>query len=331
MTTIYLVRHAEAEGNLYRILQGQYDSTVTVKGYRQLAALKRRFLDIPLDAVYASDLHRTMVTASALSAPKGLTIRPMAGLREIHAGAWECRTWAELNRLYPEMNRNFNKAPDLWHAEGSETFAQVRDRMMTALGQIIRENPGRSVAVASHGGALRTLIGTLEGRTLREIGETGHADNTSVTKLEAEGDEIRVIYRDDASHLPRELSTFARQKWHQSDKATEPGLHYRAAEDETGLRADALLEGNDVGRLEAHLEPDCLWIDRYELAPSLRGRNYGIQPMGQAVCFARSRGRDFVRLAPTAETAGFFEKFGFVRREDGAYELDIRLIVREIL
>ena len=26
MTTIYLIRHAEAEGNLYRIAQGQYNS-----------------------------------------------------------------------------------------------------------------------------------------------------------------------------------------------------------------------------------------------------------------------------------------------------------------
>ena len=29
MTTIYLILHAEAEGNLYRIVQGQHDSFVT--------------------------------------------------------------------------------------------------------------------------------------------------------------------------------------------------------------------------------------------------------------------------------------------------------------
>ena len=75
MTKIYLVRHAEAEGNLYRVVHGQYNSIITPRGYRQLACLRQRFLDIPLDAVYCSDLFRTTVTATALSVPKGLTLR----------------------------------------------------------------------------------------------------------------------------------------------------------------------------------------------------------------------------------------------------------------
>ena len=67
MTTIYLIRHAEAEGNLYRIAQGQHDSNLTDRGWRQVRALERRFADIPIDAVYASDLYRTRATASARS------------------------------------------------------------------------------------------------------------------------------------------------------------------------------------------------------------------------------------------------------------------------
>ena len=47
MTTIYLIRHAEAEGNLYRLAHGQYNSTLTPRGYRQLSVLRRRFQDRP--------------------------------------------------------------------------------------------------------------------------------------------------------------------------------------------------------------------------------------------------------------------------------------------
>ena len=43
MTTIYLIRHAEAEGNLYRRAHGWYNSTITDRGYRQIAALAKRF------------------------------------------------------------------------------------------------------------------------------------------------------------------------------------------------------------------------------------------------------------------------------------------------
>ena len=75
MTTIYLIRHAEAEGNLYRIAQGQANSSITDRGERQIQALARRFADIPIDAVYASDLYRTCATASAIYKPQGCAIR----------------------------------------------------------------------------------------------------------------------------------------------------------------------------------------------------------------------------------------------------------------
>ena len=57
MTTIYLIRHAEAEGNLYRRAHGWYNSIITDRGYRQIAALgealcrhkiRRRLLKRPL-------------------------------------------------------------------------------------------------------------------------------------------------------------------------------------------------------------------------------------------------------------------------------------------
>ena len=66
MTTIYLVRHAEAEGNAYRRIHGQYDSLITPNGLRQIEALSKRFAEVPVDACYASDLYRTRKTAEAV-------------------------------------------------------------------------------------------------------------------------------------------------------------------------------------------------------------------------------------------------------------------------
>ena len=93
MTTIYLIRHAEAEGNLYRIAQGQANSSITDRGERRIQALARRFADIPIDAVYASDLYRTCATASAIYKPKGLPLHRRRDLREICVGVWEEKTW----------------------------------------------------------------------------------------------------------------------------------------------------------------------------------------------------------------------------------------------
>ena len=82
-TKIFLVRHAEAEGNLFRVAHGQYDSNLTPRGYRQLHYLRERFRGEKLDAVYGSDLTRTHATASALYVPRGLDFRPEPRLREV--------------------------------------------------------------------------------------------------------------------------------------------------------------------------------------------------------------------------------------------------------
>ena len=55
-TKIFLIRHAEAEGNLFRVAHGQYDSVITPRGYRQLAYLRRRFQNETIDAVYGLSL-----------------------------------------------------------------------------------------------------------------------------------------------------------------------------------------------------------------------------------------------------------------------------------
>ena len=87
MTTIYLVRHAEAEGNLYRIAHGHYNSCITDdRGCRQIRALAERFRDVPVDAVYASDLIRTRTTAQSIYLPKGLQLHPDPAFREICMG-----------------------------------------------------------------------------------------------------------------------------------------------------------------------------------------------------------------------------------------------------
>ena len=155
MTRLYIVRHAEAEGNLYRRVHGWYDSLITDNGRRQIAALAYRFQDVPIDAVYASDLFRTKTTAGAVYRPKGLPLRTRPDLREIHLGVWEDRTWGELARWDGERLRRFNAmAPD-FAVEGGETFAQVQARILRAVLDIAADHPGQSVAVFSHGSAIR--------------------------------------------------------------------------------------------------------------------------------------------------------------------------------
>ena len=149
MTTIYLIRHAEAEGNLYRRAHGWYNSTITDRGYRQIAALAKRFADTKFDAVYSSDRFRTMITALSIYKTHGLPLRTVRALREIDVGYWEDTPWAELERIDPEQLANFSNDSQKWHVDGCESFAEVRDRMRKVLTEIAEAHPNGTVAVFS--------------------------------------------------------------------------------------------------------------------------------------------------------------------------------------
>ena len=43
MTSIYLVRHCQAQGNVNRVFQGRIDSEISEEGRRQLDRLAERF------------------------------------------------------------------------------------------------------------------------------------------------------------------------------------------------------------------------------------------------------------------------------------------------
>ena len=66
MTEIYLIRHTQAEGNLFRAMQGHWDGDVTALGLQEIDALAERMRDVKIDALYASDLKRAVLTAGAI-------------------------------------------------------------------------------------------------------------------------------------------------------------------------------------------------------------------------------------------------------------------------
>lgn len=214
MTKIYIIRHAEAEGNLFRIVQGQVDSYLTATGYRQLEFLAERFKDVHLDALYSSDLRRAAETAGAITKYHDLKLKKSPQLREICMGVWEGKSFGDMAYADPEAMFRFNNDPANWSAEGAETYASCGERFLTELKKIAAENEGKAVAVVSHGVVIRAALRILLGIPSAEISEKlPHGDNTAVSLLSAENGEFTVEYYNDNSHVPYELSTFAKQTW----------------------------------------------------------------------------------------------------------------------
>lgn len=244
ITKVYLVRHAEAEGNLYRRIHGWYDALITDNGYRQIAALEERFASIPVDVVYSSDLFRTMTTATAVYRPKGLRLHTVRDLREINMGAWEDQPWGEVARVDGKELLKHNSMDPAWHTEGAESFEDVRLRVSTAIRRIAAANPGKTVAIFSHGTAIRNALAVFHGMTVPQSAKLGHSDNTAVSLLEFEGDQVRIVFENDNSHLSEEMSTLAHQSWWKkggAPKVDQTNLWFRPL-NVKGEEADFYLE-----------------------------------------------------------------------------------------
>lgn len=231
MTKIYLIRHAEAEGNLYRRMHGHYNSLITDNGYRQIQALAERFKDIPIDAVYSSDLFRTMTTARAICDTKGLPLVTRPDLREIHMGDWEDRTFAAIAMVEPEMMGYFSQSSPLYRAPNGESFQEVRDRGSAAILDIAARHEGQTVAIFAHGTLIRNALAAFQGIGPEGMHKMKHSDNTAVAYLEVEEGKANVIYADDNSHLSEEISTLAQQHWWKGDtKKVDVNLWFRPAD-----------------------------------------------------------------------------------------------------
>jgi probable phosphoglycerate mutase len=201
MTTVYLVRHAEAEGNIYRRYHGWYNSLITDNGYRQIQALEKRFEGVHIDAVWSSDLFRTMTTAGAIYKPRGLELHTDRDLREIGGGVWEDHTWGDLGQNQLKSLEAFTRADPAWQVEGSETFGGLQLRVTRAIRRIAAQYDGQTVAIVAHGTAIRTALAGFFGLPIDQILQVPHGDNTCVAKLTVDGDKVDVLYYNDASHL----------------------------------------------------------------------------------------------------------------------------------
>ena len=214
MTKIYLIRHAEAEGNLYRRGQGHFDGKITQQGKKQIDALAERFKDIELDALYSSDLSRTQTTAGAiLKYHPELELKIEPRLREVCMGVWEDKAWGNLAYYEAEQLSYFSHDPEKWSVEGSESFSALKTRMLNIVQVLAEENDGKTIAAVSHGMAIRTLLAAILGIKSEEIHKIPHSDNTAVSLLSIENGGITVEFFNDNSHLPLEISTFAKQSW----------------------------------------------------------------------------------------------------------------------
>ena len=189
-TVLLLIRHAITDAVGVRLTSRLPGVALSAAGRAQLQPLRARLLDVPLAAVYASPLERTMATAEAIARGRGIVVRALESLNEVNFGDWSGMTFAELDRL-PAWRR-FNDARGSAPVPRGETAAEVQHRMMETIERLASAHRGDTIALVSHADVIRTAVLAIAGTPL-DLWHRFEIGPASITTVAYEGAEPRLI------------------------------------------------------------------------------------------------------------------------------------------
>ncbi len=182
---IYLIRHAETDGNATRVVQLP-DARLSVRGRDQAARLAARLRDAGIGHVLASDLTRARMTAEPLAASTGAPLTFDVGLHERNYGDVRGTPYAQLTEdiFGPDYAPPGGETWDVFHARVDDAWKRVLLKAAATDGHL---------AVVTHG----LVCHAVARRHLRQADATMQWGNTSVTIIE----DGRVRLLDCTAHL----------------------------------------------------------------------------------------------------------------------------------
>ncbi|MGN1423245.1 MAG: histidine phosphatase family protein [Oscillospiraceae bacterium] len=145
-TKVYWVRHAQSD-------KGSYDDRVrplTAEGLADSAEVVRALSDKGITRIFSSPYKRTLQTIGGLSEALGLPVETVEDFRERNAGSWRGENFLHFIEKQWEDHS--------YRIEDGECLAEVQRRNIAALKKLLSECAGETLAIATHGTALSSII-----------------------------------------------------------------------------------------------------------------------------------------------------------------------------
>lgn len=116
----------------------------------RIAALKK------VAAVYASPLERAKETAAPIARGRRLRVRTERGLLECDFGTWTGSDLAALRKT-PEW-KTVQRYPSGFRFPGGESFAEMQQRMSSALLELVSRHSGETIVAVSHADPIKAAV-----------------------------------------------------------------------------------------------------------------------------------------------------------------------------
>jgi broad specificity phosphatase PhoE len=159
---LILIRHGLPEGHTGRCV-GHFDTRLAEDGKRAIAELASSWISndgIRPSKIVSSDLRRAADSARIIAKAWDVPLVIDAGLREMHFGEWEGRTWDEIAVTDAERLRYWTDNWTRAAPPGGESLDVFARRVASGLARV------RDGVVVSHAGWIRVAVSTLLGERL---------------------------------------------------------------------------------------------------------------------------------------------------------------------
>jgi len=160
-TTLYFIRHGETISNKKRIRQGiQIDDYLDTQGIIQVENVVPIIKQLQLDALYTSYLHRAEESAALINQrlDKPIPILHDRRLRERDFGSLTGKSQEEWDKALPN-NRELEKLQEYdYRPFGGESVEDVRQRVLSAVVDMVTNNPEKRVGIIAHNGPIRLVL-----------------------------------------------------------------------------------------------------------------------------------------------------------------------------
>lgn len=205
---VYFVRHGQSQGNLESIHQNG-EVPLSINGQSQAKEVAKRFSNIKIDAIIASDYKRAYDTANEIAKITGHTIEINKLLREIKIPT-ELEGLKYTNQLSVEVRKQiFDHFTDPnWKYSDEEKFEDIVGRARKFIKEL-EQRPEENILCVAHGEIIRNIIMSIileDGYTSKTyITNKKHMylENTSITICEfnENEEEWKLITWGDSTHL----------------------------------------------------------------------------------------------------------------------------------
>ncbi|MEK5392834.1 histidine phosphatase family protein [Margalitia sp. FSL K6-0131] len=200
MIILYITRHGETEWNTQNRMQGWKDSNLTENGIKNAIELGERLKDISFSAIYSSPSGRTVTTTKMICGDRNISIIYEDNLKEIFLGEWEGKTKENIKENYPNDYNAFWNCPHLYTPAQGESIADVKERVLKVLERIQKEHSSGNILIVTHSIVIKCLFLIFKGLSNERLWDPPFIHDTSLTVVELDKENIRMVLEGDISH-----------------------------------------------------------------------------------------------------------------------------------